>query len=261
MGWGVPAAQLSPSIVAWDTYRQDMRNVLDPTFDSATGKAYLKAFNDWLAGTSLTFEEVTGEPRRCLVLIPRVMQPNADRVDRDRYRFVGPCNYPRREDSGDWGTAGHRTLVTACAARRGVAAAIIGDAEAMRRVLAIVAGLVVLSSAPAQAATDEDQVRGVLNGMNGLYNRSDFKEFAAHLCADMTKAAGFEAGWYASRKSDGPTQITINSVEVTGGPHPQAVANVRFQAANRADAKTLDVEFLREGAEWKACHYDAGKYI
>jgi MGT family glycosyltransferase len=108
--WGVPAAQLSPSIVAWDTYRQDMRNVLDPIFDSASGKAYLKAFNDWLAGTSLTFEEVTGEPRRCLVLIPRVMQPNADRVDRDRYRFVGPCIDPRREDSGDWAPPGEGPL-------------------------------------------------------------------------------------------------------------------------------------------------------
>ena len=53
------------------------------------------------------------------------------------------------------------------------------------------------------AATDEDQVRAVLNGMNGSYNSSDFKEFAAHLCADMLRTAGFEAGWYASRKSDG----------------------------------------------------------
>jgi MGT family glycosyltransferase len=100
--WGVPSAQLSPSIVAWNTYRQDMRDVLDPIFDSASGKEYLKAFNEWLAGTSLTFEEVTGEPRRCLVLIPRVLQPNADRVDRDRYRFVGPCIDPRREDPGGW---------------------------------------------------------------------------------------------------------------------------------------------------------------
>jgi hypothetical protein len=74
----------------------------------------------------------------------------------------------------------------------------------------------------------------------------------------MLKAAGFEAGWYASRKSDGPTQISINSVEVTGF---DAVANVRFAAANHADTKTLDVEFLREGADWKACRYDAGRYI
>ena len=77
----------------------------------------------------------------------------------------------------------------------------------------------------------------------------------------MLRPAGFEAGWYASRNADGPTRITINSVQVTGGPHPDAVANVRFQAANRPDAKTLDVEFLREGEDWKACRYDAGKSI
>ena len=127
--------------------------------------------------------------------------------------------------------------------------------------LAITTTLSGLASAPASAATDEDQVRAILEGMNGSYNRSDFDEFASHLCADMLKAAGFEAGWYASRKSDGPTQITINSVDVTGGARPQAVANVRFQAANQAAAKTFDVEFLREGAEWKACRYDAGQYI
>ena len=124
--------------------------------------------------------------------------------------------------------------------------------------LAIAAGLSVLASAPATAATDEDQVRAVLNGMNGSYNRSDFTGFASHLCADMLKAADFEAGWYASRKSDGPTQITINSVDVPG---TDAVANVRFQAANHADTKVVDVEFLREGAEWKACRYDTGQYI
>jgi hypothetical protein len=49
----------------------------------------------------LTLDEVTGMPRRCLVLIPRVMQPHADRVDDERY-FVGPCIDPRREDPGDW---------------------------------------------------------------------------------------------------------------------------------------------------------------
>jgi hypothetical protein len=128
----------------------------------------------------------------------------------------------------------------------------------------LVAGLtacamvVVATAAPASAATDEDQVRAVLDVMNGSYNRSDFSGFAAHLCADMLKPSGFEAGWYASRKSDGPTQITINSIQVTG---PGAVANVRFQAANRADAKTFDVEFQRVGADWKACRYDAGQYI
>jgi hypothetical protein len=134
----------------------------------------------------------------------------------------------------------------------------MGHAVSVRWVMAIVAGLLMLSSATARAATDEDQVRAVLNGMNGSYNSSDFSGFAAHLCDDILKAAGFEAGWYASRKSDGPTQITINSILVSGA---DAVANVRFQAANRADAKTLDVEFRRDGADWKACHYESGRYI
>jgi hypothetical protein len=124
--------------------------------------------------------------------------------------------------------------------------------------LTVLTALPIATAVPADAATDEDQVRAVLNGMNGSYNSSDYKGFASHLCADMLKAAGFEAGWYASRKSDGPTQIIINSVEVAG---VDAVANVRFEAANHADTKTLDVEFLREGAEWKACRYDAGQYI
>ena len=122
-------------------------------------------------------------------------------------------------------------------------------------------GLALVSSAPAVAATDEDQVRAVLTGMNGSYNQSDFHGFAEHVCPAMLNRAGFEAGWYASRKSDGPTQITINSVEVSAGPTPQAVANVRFQAANRTDAKTLDVDLLRVGSDWKACRYDSGQYI
>jgi hypothetical protein len=114
------------------------------------------------------------------------------------------------------------------------------------------------SAAPAAAATDEDQVRAILNGMNTSYNRSDFAGFAAHLCADMLKPANFKTGWYASRKSDGPTHIVINSIQVTG---QNAVANVRFEAANQPHAKTLDVEFLRDGTDWKACRYDAGRYI
>src|SRR5690242_12645992 len=127
---------------------------------------------------------------------------------------------------------------------------------------ALVAGVTILTvvgvaaAGPAAAATDEDQVRAILNGMNNSYNRSDFAGFAAHLCPDMLKPADFHPGWYASRKSDGPTQIVVNSVEVNG---QNAVANVRFQAANQPHAKTLDVEFLHDGTEWKASRYDAGR--
>lgn len=101
--WGVPAAQLSPSEVAWEGYHEDMAEILQPLLDSPSGLAYRRAFDDWLTGshTGLTFDEVTGAPRRCLALIPRVMQRHADRVG-NRYRFVGPCIDSRREDPGDW---------------------------------------------------------------------------------------------------------------------------------------------------------------
>lgn len=102
--WGVASAQLSPSAVAWDGYHEDMAEVLEPIYGSPPGQKYLRDFDAWLAsaGTSLTFDDVTGVPRRCLVLIPRVMQPNSDRVDAVRYRFVGPCIDPRRENADDW---------------------------------------------------------------------------------------------------------------------------------------------------------------
>jgi ketosteroid isomerase-like protein len=133
---------------------------------------------------------------------------------------------------------------------------------ALAAALAIVAALMLVTTRPAPTATDGDQVRRVLEGMNGSYNRSDFEAFASHVCADILRAGGYEAGWYQSRKSDGPTQITVNSVDVTGdGDNAQAVANVRFVAANHSDAKTLDVDFLREGDQWKACRYAAGQSL
>jgi hypothetical protein len=129
---------------------------------------------------------------------------------------------------------------------------------ALAAALAIVAALMVVTTGPAPTATDEDQVRRVLEGMNGSYNRSDFEAFASHVCADMLRAGGYEAGWYRSRESDGPTQITVNSIDVTGD---DAVANVRFVAANHSDAKTLDVDFLRDGDQWKACRYAERKSV
>ena len=111
----------------------------------------------------------------------------------------------------------------------------------------------------AVAATDEDQVVAVLNGMNVSYNRTDFTGFAAFLCADMRQAQGFEAGWYASRRSDGPTRITVNSVSVHGDPPSEAVANVRFEAEDHD--KTLDVDLVRENAGWKACRYHSGQTV
>lgn len=42
-----------------------------------------------------------GRPARSLVLIPRVLQPNADRVDESVHSFVGACQGDRAEQ-GEW---------------------------------------------------------------------------------------------------------------------------------------------------------------
>jgi hypothetical protein len=128
-------------------------------------------------------------------------------------------------------------------------------------VLTLVAVLIAGGAGSASPPSDADRVRAVLSGMNSSYNRSDFDGFASHVCAAMRQADGYEAGWYQSRASDGPTRITVNSVDVAGGPHPRAVANVRFQAANHATARTLDVDFFREDQEWKACRYHATRSV
>src|SRR5258708_25996105 len=125
--------------------------------------------------------------------------------------------------------------------------------------LPIAAVLIAVATRPAApGGTDADQVRAVLAGMNGSYNRSDFEAFASHVCADVLQVKDYEAGWHQSRTTDGPTHITVNSVDVNGA---DAVANVRFIAANHEDAKTLDIDFLRDGAEWKACRYHAGNSV
>lgn len=91
--WGVPLVQLSPTLIAWDGYEQDMAQAYAPIYEDPAGQRYLARFAEWFdaAGMSLPVDEFTGRPPRCLVLIPPALQPNIDRVDPTRYTFVGPC--------------------------------------------------------------------------------------------------------------------------------------------------------------------------
>jgi MGT family glycosyltransferase len=97
--WCLPLVQLSPSMVAWEGFEEDMAQAL--TFrDTPQHAAYQRRFQAWLdgLGIALTPDEFAGRPPRCLVEIPRVMQPHADRVDERVYSFVGPALDRRREE-------------------------------------------------------------------------------------------------------------------------------------------------------------------
>ncbi|MEV4413070.1 macrolide family glycosyltransferase [Catellatospora sp. NPDC049609] len=98
---GRPLLQLSPTYVAWDGYDEEIGAQLRalPGAD-----AYWARFGRWLqeCGARTTDPELfAGRPPRALALIPRAMQPNADRVDPEAVTFVGPCFGPRAEQ-GAW---------------------------------------------------------------------------------------------------------------------------------------------------------------
>lgn len=101
--WGRPLVQFSPTYVAWDGYEEDMADVLGPIRATPAWADYQDTFTRWLAaeGVPLDPDTFTGRPPRSIVLVPRAMQPHADRVDEERYTFVGPC-LDRRPHQGDW---------------------------------------------------------------------------------------------------------------------------------------------------------------
>ncbi|MEU4512520.1 macrolide family glycosyltransferase [Nonomuraea wenchangensis] len=88
---GRPLLQLSPTLVGWDGYDQEVAAHL---WELPGAAAYRERFARWLAGCGATTTDVdafSSRPERALALIPHAMQPHADRVDPRRVTFVGPC--------------------------------------------------------------------------------------------------------------------------------------------------------------------------
>lgn len=101
--YGVPAVQLSPTYVAWDGYAEDLGDAMTAIRQSPTGVAYRQAYATWLRNNDIDADpwEWITYPAHCLSLIPRQMQPNADRVA-DSVQFVGPCLDPVRLNDRSW---------------------------------------------------------------------------------------------------------------------------------------------------------------
>ncbi|MYZ38376.1 MULTISPECIES: macrolide-inactivating glycosyltransferase [unclassified Streptomyces] len=103
--WGVPYIQLSPNLVAWEGYEEEVGEpMLAELRASERGRAYRARFADWLTEQRMDhtdLDRLVARPRRSLVLIPKVLQPHADRVDESVYTFVGACQGDRAEQ-GEW---------------------------------------------------------------------------------------------------------------------------------------------------------------
>ncbi|MCX5203429.1 macrolide-inactivating glycosyltransferase [Streptomyces sp. NBC_00237] len=102
--WGVPAISLSPNMVGWQGYEEEvMKPMYEGLLASERGQAYMNRFSGWLKANDLPGDDFFAfiEPTRSLVLIPEALQPNADRVDRTIHTFVGACQ-GERADQGEW---------------------------------------------------------------------------------------------------------------------------------------------------------------
>ncbi|MFI2206262.1 macrolide-inactivating glycosyltransferase [Streptomyces sp. NPDC020192] len=102
--WGVPAVSLSPNLVAWEGYEEEVAEPMwaEPR-KTARGQAYYARFEAWLRENGITQhpDPFAGRPTRSIVLIPKALQPHADRVDERVHTFVGACQGDRAEQ-GDW---------------------------------------------------------------------------------------------------------------------------------------------------------------
>lgn len=102
--WGVPEISLSPNLVAWEGYEEE---VAEPMYaelkKTERGQAYYARFHAWLTenGIAQHPDPFVGRPPRSLVLIPKALQPHADRVDESVHTFVGACQGDRAAQ-GEW---------------------------------------------------------------------------------------------------------------------------------------------------------------
>jgi MGT family glycosyltransferase len=90
--WDVPAVQLSPTYVTWEGAEHDTAEQIAALKASPSGQRYYATLRTWLADNDIHLDADTflGQPDSCVVLVPRLLQPHADRVA-SRYVFAGPC--------------------------------------------------------------------------------------------------------------------------------------------------------------------------
>ncbi|MER7338262.1 macrolide-inactivating glycosyltransferase [Streptomyces sp. NPDC000075] len=103
--WEVPAISLSPNLVAWEGYEEEVAAPMTAELRaSERGRAYYARFRAWLDenGIDEDPDRFVGRPRRSIVLIPRALQPHADRVDGSVHTFVGSCQGDRSATQGTW---------------------------------------------------------------------------------------------------------------------------------------------------------------
>ncbi|MEV7425100.1 macrolide-inactivating glycosyltransferase [Streptomyces sp. NPDC091212] len=103
--WGVPFFQVSTHMVGWEGYREEVAEPMLAELESSErGRAYRARFTRWLQDNDMGHTDpdlLSARPDRSIVLIPKVLQYKADRVDTSVFTFVGACQGDRTAQ-GHW---------------------------------------------------------------------------------------------------------------------------------------------------------------
>ncbi|MFB9905613.1 macrolide family glycosyltransferase [Allokutzneria oryzae] len=107
--WGVPHVMFAPNSVTEHSDDELVRSFEDMRRDPRLS-VHCERWMEWLRANGIE-SGFLGRPARELALIPRVLQPNPDRVDERRTTFVGPC-FGSRATESDWrAPPGRRVLL------------------------------------------------------------------------------------------------------------------------------------------------------
>ncbi|MDO0934882.1 glycosyltransferase [Streptomyces sp. DG2A-72] len=108
--------QLSATHVAWEGAQDEIGAAFAHLPGGLAYRARFAAWLDRCGAMTTNVEEFTGRPRRVLAMIPRTMQPHADRVDAEAVTFVGACFGTGQKQNGWMRPAGaHKVLLVSLA--------------------------------------------------------------------------------------------------------------------------------------------------
>ncbi|GGU92241.1 macrolide-inactivating glycosyltransferase [Streptomyces filipinensis] len=103
--------QLSAAHVAWEGAHEEIGAALARLPGGLAHRARFAAWLDRCGAVTTDVVEFTGHPRRVLAMVPRAMQPHAERVDTEAVTFVGPCHGVGQEQDGWMRPAGAKKVL------------------------------------------------------------------------------------------------------------------------------------------------------
>lgn len=124
--------------------------------------------------------------------------------------------------------------------------------------LLVIAGVVVAcgGSTQGKSASDEDQIRALMQREQSAFNALDYNAYLQTLCAEFGPQQESQATWASKNKASmdayGPIEFRVSNVKVSGDA---ATADVSTKGQKEPESRrtTESARFVPESGAWKDC--------